>query len=515
MRIRSVALIEFKRFDELTIDLGVHPKKIISLVGPNGCGKSSVFDAFEEKLKDFRNSGSESIDFYLKSMFYEDTALKKTIYQKNNAIKIININGNSNFELKSFYIRTSYRFTSKVNVSQISSKGAIIDEARPLSSIAIDSRLQSNYERLLGTAYSEFEKGNKTGSQVKEELIGKLNGILKEILEIQISSFGNVVENKGSLYFQKENTTNFPYANLSSGEKEVVDIILDLVVKADIYNDTVFCIDEPELHLNTSIQRKLLVEIEKLIPENCQLWIATHSIGFLRALQEELKEKVQILDFGERDYFRGKKTIFPILPTRENWQRIFSTALDDLTHLVSPKIIIYCEGNPMPLEGAEQGLDAIIYNYLFEEEFPDTLFISAGGRDVTGNAALALQIISKAFIGVTLLRIKDKDIRTQLERKEFLGESPNNRMLMRREIENYLFDKEVLRNYSKQKCISFNETKYDLYVINILDQDLKLVQQHIQHSVSSFGPISDFKEELRLSIPKGGLVYNELKMCIL
>jgi DNA repair exonuclease SbcCD ATPase subunit len=45
MKIKKIVLKEFKRFDDLTIDLGNDPKKIIALVGPNGSGKSSVFDA--------------------------------------------------------------------------------------------------------------------------------------------------------------------------------------------------------------------------------------------------------------------------------------------------------------------------------------------------------------------------------------------------------------------------------------------------------------------------------------
>ncbi|WP_374631940.1 AAA family ATPase [Ferrovibrio sp.] len=45
MRIRKIRLKNgYKRFRDLTIDLGDIPARIIALVGPNGCGKSSVLD---------------------------------------------------------------------------------------------------------------------------------------------------------------------------------------------------------------------------------------------------------------------------------------------------------------------------------------------------------------------------------------------------------------------------------------------------------------------------------------
>jgi len=45
MKIKKVQLKNgYKRFHDLTIDLGDSPKRIIALVGPNGCGKSSVID---------------------------------------------------------------------------------------------------------------------------------------------------------------------------------------------------------------------------------------------------------------------------------------------------------------------------------------------------------------------------------------------------------------------------------------------------------------------------------------
>ena len=64
MRVKTVKLVGFKRFDHLTIDLGPTPKKIVAMVGPNGCGKSSIFDAFEYHLRHFQNHETEEADFY-------------------------------------------------------------------------------------------------------------------------------------------------------------------------------------------------------------------------------------------------------------------------------------------------------------------------------------------------------------------------------------------------------------------------------------------------------------------
>lgn len=50
MKIKKLHLKKYKRFSGLTIDLGESPKRIIALVEPNGCGKSSVFDAIHHRI---------------------------------------------------------------------------------------------------------------------------------------------------------------------------------------------------------------------------------------------------------------------------------------------------------------------------------------------------------------------------------------------------------------------------------------------------------------------------------
>ena len=521
MRVRTVKLVGFKRFDHLTIDLGPNPKKIVAMVGPNGCGKSSVFDAFERQLKNFRNRGEESQEFYSKGLFYDDSSQNEQY--KNQNVEVTPDSGSLN--RKSFYIRTSYRFTPKIEIGEIKHLPDILKlNDEPISTIALDQRLQTNYQRLLGASYTAFTKGDRTGDQVREELIGRINNILFNILDVQISDLGNPLEGRGQIYFKKGNTIDFPYANLSSGEKEVIDLIIDLVVKSKEYTGTIYCIDEPELHLSTAIQRKLLVEINKLIPDNCQLWVATHSIGFIRALQNELKDDCQILDFSEKDYFTGTKTIKPIVPNRQNWMRIFETALDDLTDLVSPRQIVYCEGRAEPGPNrVEKGLDAQIYENIFSDAFPDTVFVSSGGNtELDQRSDIAIDILGKVFKGIEIWVLKDRDMASgkpinESDRQEYLSNNPfHHRVLKRFELENYLFDKEILSKYCQSKGLMFSEVDYDNFVTDINNQNVKDEINRIKNFCGIKTSINADKFKLNLSkfITEGTEVYKELRKCI-
>jgi GTPase SAR1 family protein len=519
MRITKVRLRDFKRFDDLTIDLGPTPKKIVALVGPNGCGKSSVFDAFEEKQRDYKGSSvNYAASFFSKLFFTVTGAAEPAGYDKHQAITL-ETEGNQALGKKSFYIRSSYRFTPKLNVKNIRTLPDVIDDqARPSSSIEIDSRLQENYERLLGRGWHEYQHGTKSGPEMREELIGRINTILNSVIDVEIIDLGDVISGKGQLYFRKGKATNFPYENLSSGEKEVVDLIIDLVVKVPEFNDTVFCIDEPELHLNTSIQRKLLVEINKLIPESCQLWVATHSIGFLRALQEDIKDDCSVFDFSEGDFFDTAATIKPILTTRKNWNRIFETALEDLTGLLAPNTIIYCEGRPEPDDGGnEQGLDANVYNTIFEETHHSAHFVSSGGVGaVNKNSALALKILAKSFTDVQLLLLTDRDDLDDEQRNAEIKTNPTHKILIRRAIENYLFEKEVLSAFCVSREQQLNSDAYDVLVTDINNMKLKPIQQQIKDLCPNTATLSvpDFKLELANFITPDTAAYKELESLI-
>ncbi len=65
MKIKKLILKKYKRFLDLTIDLSQESKRIVALVGPNGCGKSSIFDAMLFHSNAFGHIGNTHKKGYL------------------------------------------------------------------------------------------------------------------------------------------------------------------------------------------------------------------------------------------------------------------------------------------------------------------------------------------------------------------------------------------------------------------------------------------------------------------
>lgn len=532
MKIRRIRIKDgYKRFHDLTIDLGDDPKRIIALVGPNGCGKSSVFDAMlyhsnaHHRLgntagKDHNYhsmTGASSIDFNAVEMLLNGLTFPEIFRQRRSEGSHSSI----------FSFRSPYRYNADLKVKAIQATSEIRLNNFGASSCAdIDQKMEENYRRL-NTFYNKtMHDENLRPSEAKERIIGELNKSISNCLDMTIDNLGNIESGRGTLYFRKDDQpTSFEFNVLSSGEKEVVDIILDLFLRKEDYTDTVFLIDEPELHINTSIQRNLLIEIDRLIGENCQIWVSTHSIGFLRALQTELRDNCSIIEF-EKDgnYASATHTLTPMKPNFQAWQKLFSVPLDDLASLVCPKRIIYCEGRDAPgAHGRERGLDAQFFNAIFSSKYPDTQFVSSGGNtELDQRSAIAVSILSKAVQDLDVFVLKDRDAGsgTYMDltaRNEYLDlNEANHRMLLRLEIENYAFDKEVVRAYCVANGVAFDEATYDQHITDIENEDVKDKVGVIKNICNITGSISADRFKLRLAqhLTEEMDLFAELEECI-
>lgn len=532
MRIKKIQLKNgYKRFFDLTIDLGDNPKRIVALVGPNGCGKSSVIDGLlyiNSAYGAVGNQGGRDHNYH--SMTQSPNFSWQNIHLQFTTGEYQTIRGQKNEQSKGntvFSFRSPYRYNSHLKVHQSQATEEIRQNNYGASTSSdLDDKMIENYRRLYVKYNKYLNSTDCKPSEAKLKIIGDLNASLKNCLDLEITSIGDIEAGQGTLYFKKpDHPSAFEFNVLSSGEKEVVDILLDLYLRQEDYNDTVFLIDEPELHISTSIQRKLLVEINKLVGMNCQILIATHSIGFLRAMQDELKDDCQIVYFKKGvKWASTAQTLIPMQKSLSKWKEIFETALDDLTGLISPRRIVYCEGKDRPgANGLEKGFDAKVLNNIYGEKYHDTLFISSGGNtELDQRSEIALAILTKVFSGVEILVLKDRDVSSgkqndENDRQVYLQNNPDNfRILKRWEIENYLFDKEVLAAYCGKNALAFDESKFDDFVKDISNQNLKdqtgLIKK-ICGITTSINPES-FKLSLSEVVNESMTCYQELERCI-
>lgn len=532
MKIKKLILKNgYKRFHHLTIDLGANPARIIALVGPNGSGKSSVLDGLmfhqnaHHKIGSSNNADSAYHSMNPSNLVtYQDVEIEFT---EGNFSAMRDKRQKQGKPNTIFSLRSPYRYNNHIKITEIRATTPISENNYGATfASALDSKMEDNYRRLQAAVNQYMEEYDVKPTEARSKIIGDLNASIKNCLEIEISSVGNVEAGRGTLYFKKaDHPYEFEFNVLSSGEKEVVDLLLDLYLRRSDYDDSVFLIDEPELHVNTSIQRNLLLEIDKLVGANCQIWLTTHSIGFLRALQAQMADKCQIIQFDSNLKLSSTAQILePMKKTAAAWRELFAVALDDLATLVSPKTIIYCEGRDQPGGGGvERGMDAKVFNNIFAESHPDSVFISSGGNtELDQRSTIAISILSKVFKDVEILVFKDRDMASgkmvdENDRQVYLKNNPQNHRVMKRfEIENYLYDRDVLRKYCSANNLFFNESDYNSFVKDVVNQNLKDSTSRIKNICGIKGSINSdvFKVSLSEHFTEDMPVFMELRECI-
>ena len=484
MRIRNIRLTGFKRFTDLTIQDIPDTTKLVILVGPSGSGKSSLFDAINAWGKDY-NSSRYDPEYYRKDRQPNDSRSRERF--DNLGVKIKADDCPSNLG-EACYVRSAYRHTSKFNISTVTK----IDESeygrqvgRNFSSS--DSEVERNYQRIYGRIMDAvFVPEVLTNVDIREQIIGKVRDTLQSIFPgVRLHSLEDS-EGKGTFYFEKGEAKRYNYVNLSGGEKAAFDLLLDFIIRREYYSNAVMCIDEPEVHMGLSAQSKLLQVLYGLIPEKSQLWLGTHSIGILRASKRILEAnpgKVAFLDFSGHD-FDQKVRMKPITnPDRNLWETLYDNTLEDLSGLLAPEKIIVCESTP-----GSGGLDARCYNQIFSKNYPDSLFVSAGGKGELDKIIPILQtVIQRAEIFV----VRDRDELLDEKRNELIEKGI--RVLTRRSIEDYIIDSEVLEKFAGDYDLDDSQLQ-DL--MNLNGNSAKARAGKIYQKVRSYGlVVGETKEE--------------------
>ncbi len=443
MRFKSAIIKDYKRFTQLAVQGIPETARLIMLAGPNGSGKSSFFDALSSWHKLFTRGNQWNDDYHLK------VYSRKTPQWNKQQLTITfhhPVPNDSQEQKKLIYTRSAFRNDPEFQTDRFQRVPDPLDESRVNRMIDNDVAISRNYQRLVGQLFEIFDAEPVMTNDFTESLINPIrNPVSRLFPELVLNSLANPMED-GTFRFTKRVSEGFHYKNLSGGEKAVFDLILDLVIARRAYDNTLFCIDEPEAHMNARVQAELLSVFYDLIPENCQLMLATHSIGMMRRARDIEAEKpgsVVFLDFGGRE-FDEPVVIEPTVPDRAFWNTAYKVALDDLAALVAPERVVICEGEPLRSQSVSgHSLDAQCYDSIFNAEFPETRFVSMGSdRQIIGDQRGLAEALRLVISGLEVIRLIDRDARSSEEVAELAEEGI--RVLSRRNLESYLFSNEVL-----------------------------------------------------------------------
>ena len=194
--------------------------------------------------------------------------------------------------------------------------------------------------------------------------------------------------------------------------------------------------------------------------------------------------------------------------------------------MVAPSRVVICEGEPItsPLV-RNHSLDARCYERIFEDEFPETEFISMGNdQEILGDKRGLAEALPKVIGNVEVVRLVDRDARTDGGIKD--ANRQGIRVLSLRNLESYLFDEEVLQKLATVNGRDKNipeilaeRKKILANVTNRAKDDLKPARGQIYVACKKIlgltRPGNDAEEFMRETlaplIKPGMKVYNELR----
>lgn len=366
-------------------------------------------------------------------------------YNKEN---LQNINLNFDPTNNQYQQHALYNYTNKYNNVKTEMASSYIKALIARESGEVNQEPITNLNNSLGSLFAKFFPGKKFKGMVPTKA-----GFLEFPVELKTGEIHDISE-------------------LSSGEKEVLFGYLRLRNQAP--RNSVILIDEPELHLNPKLAKKLPEFYYETIGKelNNQIWLVTHSDAILKEVVGNTNYSIYHMSESAND---GKNQLRKISLETEAEAALIDLIGEFSSYDQANKIVIF--------EGQDSEFDKNMTNNLFPEFENSVNSISAGSKTNVSNLQNVLKaaseegIISKKFISIV---DKDSDkIIKDIETLEFSWDVYH--------IENYLLNEKYILKVLNDLGLVTKQCDTEKKILETLkecaDETLKF---HIQHELNQF-----------------------------
>ena len=195
MKLKTVKVCDFRHFTDLTVQNIPEAAKLIVLVGPNGCGKSSFLEALHTWYKWTSGKNPQwDKEYHVKG----DTASTRRNQFRNDVTVDVHGNRKPSQLMKMLYARSAYRNDPDFRAQGIGSLKDRVSEIRINRLIDNDAAVAKNYQRLVAHAIRDIF-GNDDGSMTPEwfrgRILGDIRTAFKELFpEFTIDDMGDPLE---------------------------------------------------------------------------------------------------------------------------------------------------------------------------------------------------------------------------------------------------------------------------------------------------------------------------------
>jgi len=246
---------------------------------------------------------------------------------------------------------------------------------------------------------------------------------------------------------------------LSSGEKEILMTYTN-ILKMKL-TGSVILFDEPDLHLNAALERKMIARLKNIVAAGNQIWVATHSLEIIGTVPlENLYKMYTHMPEG------GDNQIELCSTKRDLYETLELIGASTGLQLVSQKIVF--------VEGPS---DKEILQSLFEEFGDIVSFVETKGlRPLMGLSSAITDLLDQVTKYETFYMIRDRDLLSDAEAEEIHERYTGKVFIWNvRSIENYLLNPEILIQVLNQLGIkSFDSKESLLKALGAIADDLKV-----------------------------------------